>query len=686
MFDRRLPLVVTVLLICMAGQVSAKDRLWRHYTELETRGGDEFWAGQGSLFLPLHETEVSLLFADLRGNWTDEQAAHGNLGLAFRQMLIYDWIFGIHAAYDTRHSQFGNNFHQAMLGLELLSVNWGLRWNGYLAGEGPELLPDLNRVLLVGNNLFVQQASERAYSGQDFELERRLWYHQTPSDGSWTHWAHGQDVEIWGSVGIFNFDNDAPGFAHVTGPRARMELRFYDLPLAGPDSRLVFAGQYEHDDVRGSVGTGMLTLRIPFGRGTSRPRGLLRGLNRRMVAPIERNTDIVSLAGFESSEAATFASSGQAIAQVITVDANTANPEAVIAGAGNNSLVVVDGSAGTVLPGNTIGLQPGQVVMGGGGSLTLAGANSGATATFRAPGSRPTIDSVANTTFNAADNSTLLSLDIRNSGGGLTGILLNNHTGVSIDDVGINVTGPASIGIQSFGTSQFVVNNSWINTSGANGDGIQLFGSSVAAVRNTSIGTIGNDAHGLFLTGDSFLNLGGSQVFTSGAIGAEGIFATGNSQLIAANSVVTVTGPSTAAVLATPSVAADNLALLISNSTLSATDHAIVLGGAGFGTGTLNATLTGNTISAPVGSHEIEAVTNGAGAVLNLSAQGNGLDPTTGTIRLNEIAGDLNVTQSAPGTTAGGIDAANGLPATNVFIPGGAVDFDELPPPPPVAP
>jgi hypothetical protein len=254
--------------------------------------------------------------------------------------------------------------------------------------------------------------------------------------------------------------------------------------------------------------------------------------------------------------------------------------------------------------------------------------------------------------------------------------LLNGDERVLVDDVSISTIGQSAFGIQALGASQFVVSDSMISTGGQFADGIQLLGTSRGSVVNTSIGTSGLDAHGINVGQSSFLNLQSSRIFTSGLSGAEGIFATDNAQLDVNGTVVTVTGPSTFGVLATPTLAADSLVMRLNNSVVNATSHGVVLGGAGFGAGTLDATVQNNAISSVTGSNEIDAQTNGA-AVLNVRAQGNRLDPIAGTIRLNEIGGDLNVNQSAPGSGSGGIDAANGLPATNILVPGSAIDYDE---------
>ena len=122
---------------------------------------------------------------------------------------------------------------------------------------------------------------------------------------------------------------------------------------------------------------------------------------------------------------------------------------------------------------------------------------------------------------------------------------------------------------------------------------------------------------------------------------------------------MTASGPSTIGILAAPVAATDSLVMLLNNSTTNATSHGVSLG-AGFGTGIFVASVFGNSISTLTGPYDIHVETNGT-ATVNLNARGNALDPNVGTIRLNEIGGDINVTQSAPGTTLLGMDAANVL-------------------------
>ena len=87
-----------------------------------------------------------------------------------------------------------------------------------------------------------------------------------------------------------------------------------------------------------------------------------------------------------------------------------------------------------------------------------------------------------------------------------------------------------------------------------------------------------------------------------------------------------------------------------------------------------------STITSGAGFSEISAVADNLETV-NLSVTGNTLDGGNGTISFNELAGgDINVTQDAPGSGAGGIDSLNNIPTGNVLIPGNAIDFNQPPP------
>ena len=653
-------LLSLTLLLLATPLVCAQDHpnsFWRPYAESSVRAGDDLERGQASLFLPVFQSQTNIVFTDLCGSWNDSEAAQGNFALGFRQMLVFDWIFGIHSSYDVRHTEVGNNFSRATLGLEMLNPNWGIRWNGYLAEDGPELIGSGTQAVLQDNNLFVQQSFESAYSGQEFEIESRLWSRNSPSDNAFSAFRSFLDMELWTAIGVFNYDTDAPGFGSMTGPRARVELRLFDIPLAGPDSRLVFAGQYEDDDQRGDVSSASMVVRIPFGRGTDYPRSRLRGLNRRMVAPLVRQKEIITRVASGGLDPALFTKNGLAISGVTQVDPSTAGPATAIAtaganGDGVNSLVLLSGDAtGNVISAaGPIQLSSGQVLLGGGGGISVTGQNSNATAVFNAPGSRPTLESATGSVldFVGADGSCVIGVDVQSSNAS-PAVNLDGSTGVQLQDVAINSTADGAAGVFVSNGSELDIEGSTIGTSGVGSPGL----------------VVGDMA----LAGDnSFLALQDSLVFTSGA-GSDGLLAESSAQVAVSQSVITTTDPLTGpvGVLARPTVGSDIMAVSVSSSTISTTGRAIFLDGS---TGELNATVLSNQLLSPTGTNELEALAN-VGQI-NLNAQGNLLDPLVGTIRLDQVAGgDLNVSQSASG-----LGTANGVGPSNV-LSSGTIDFQD---------
>jgi len=104
---RRFLVALTSTLLITSSASNAED-LWQPYTQMGARHTSHRWLGQGDLILPLMQDQETLLFADLRGFWTDTQAAEGNWGLGYRR-LKDDYIIGTYAFFDLRHTEFNNN-------------------------------------------------------------------------------------------------------------------------------------------------------------------------------------------------------------------------------------------------------------------------------------------------------------------------------------------------------------------------------------------------------------------------------------------------------------------------------------------------------------------------------------------------------------------------------------------------
>ncbi|QDV19637.1 hypothetical protein Pan153_43030 [Gimesia panareensis] len=395
-----------------------EDYLYRAYFDFTGSAGGYRDVGQGLLFVPLAQDEESLFFADLRGNIFNDSSAEGNFGLAYRKMVNDEWIAGMYGFYDVRRSNYNNMFRQGSFGLELMSIEWDFRVNGYIPGQGPKRVDSLSTAYLSGNNVVVRAGEERAYWGTDFEVGRLLK----------TFYQMKVDAELRGYVGGYYFDNNAPNFNKMTGPRARVEFRMFDLPFLGNGSRVVLAGQYQHDDLRGSQGEGLLTVRIPLpGNGDSRK---LTRFQRRMVNPIQRDIDIVLNQAQAPEECAKLQLNGQELKNITFIDANTPNAEAVFNAAGSNSVVLFDGSAGTIHTATGFVFNDGQLALAGGTDVNVVGCESGAVTTFHY-GGKPLVqgDNMINDVFTLADNASIVGLNVT---GGLNGIYGNNLNGFTI--------------------------------------------------------------------------------------------------------------------------------------------------------------------------------------------------------------------------------------------------------------
>ncbi|WP_417385826.1 right-handed parallel beta-helix repeat-containing protein [Gimesia sp.] len=394
------------------------DYLYRAYFDFSGSAGGYRDVGQGLLFIPLAQDEESLFFADLRGNIFNDSSSEGNFGLAYRRMVNDQWIAGMYGFYDVRRSQYSNIFRQGSFGLELMSIEWDFRVNGYIPNQKQQRVNGLTTAYLSGNNIVVRAGEERAYWGTDIEVGRLLRTFDNLQ----------VDAELRGYVGGYYFDNNAPDFDKMTGPRARVEFRMFDLPWLGNGSRVVLGGQYQYDDLRGSQGEGLLTVRIPLpGNGDSQK---LTRFQRRMVNPIQRDIDIVLNQGQAPEECAKLQLNGQELTNITVIDANTPNAEAVFNAAGSNSVVLFDGSAGTIHTATGYVFNDGQLALAGGTDMQVVGCESGVVTTFNYGGT-PLVqgDNMINNVFTLANNATMVGLNVT---GGLNGIYGNNLSGFTL--------------------------------------------------------------------------------------------------------------------------------------------------------------------------------------------------------------------------------------------------------------
>lgn len=276
--------VLCGLLMIPMGLASADEPFPHYDTWLEgvVQVDDGGLGGSGSAMLPLWYDQSSLLFADLRGVSDSNDRAGANLGVGFRHLTAADWIIGAYGFYDRLHLAGDAAINQGVLGIELMNVDWEFRVNGYLPESFERSVGrPVNHISTYDGWHYIASTTYRiegTYRGADFEL------------GCLLHDWNAGDIELRGYVGGYHFDRNDSRFEAITGPRVRAELRIYDLPSLGPQSRLVATGQYQWDEVRGSQGLVSIGVRVAFGDRSSTK---LSRIRRRMLDTIPRQRSVV---------------------------------------------------------------------------------------------------------------------------------------------------------------------------------------------------------------------------------------------------------------------------------------------------------------------------------------------------------------------------------------------------------
>ena len=366
--------------ICTAGASAGESDKWSAYVDAEGKLGTDRNLGEVSLFVPLGQSQTSLLFGNLISRIDDQDSFEGNVGLGYREIVDGSYILGGYAFYDRRRTKSDQYFNQLTFGAEFMTDVWTARANAYLADD--KLVATGGGVVQqTGTQIFVQSNVEGALSGFDAEVGRVI-----PLGL--------QDVTWSGFAGGFHFERS--GFDNVSGPRVRTELTFDNLwegflPSA---TQLRLGAEFQHDDVRNSQGFVSARLRIPLFGGNDRPR--LSALDRRMVDPVVRDIDVVAGAGLSTPVAPVLQGGGSSIQGVVIID-GTDDLGVALSNAGPGSIVIINGTAGVVSSATNATVQPGQMVVGAqNAQFQFVDPNTGQAISWQAVpnGVRPTVSGV----------------------------------------------------------------------------------------------------------------------------------------------------------------------------------------------------------------------------------------------------------------------------------------------------
>jgi Inverse autotransporter, beta-domain len=367
--------------LVMSGPVSAVASVgdkWTPYVDVEGKLGTERSLGEVGLFVPLGQSQDSLLFGNLITRFDDQDSFEGNVGLGYREIVDGNYILGGYAFFDRRKSASDNYFNQVMAGAEFMTDVWTVRANGYFADN--DLKPTSGGVVTqTGSQIFVQSNLEGALSGFDAEVGRVI-----PLGL--------EDVTLTGFAGGFHFGRS--GFDDVSGPRGRAELSFNNLwdTVLPSGTQLRFGAEVQHDDVRDTQGFVSARLRVPLFGGSSSSN--LSVLEQRMVDPVVRDIDVVAGGTLSAPVAPTLESNGTTLNNANFIDADDDLGVALTA-AGENALVVIDGSKGAITSAADADALTGQTIVGAqGAGLSLLDPNTGQTIVWRPHGVRPTLSDV----------------------------------------------------------------------------------------------------------------------------------------------------------------------------------------------------------------------------------------------------------------------------------------------------
>ncbi len=563
--QRSIKVVYTAMIFTLLlGIASAQDQdKWTSYIEFSAKPGSDRSIAKGDLFIPLQQDEDSLLFGNLKVNFDDRSYKEGNAGIGARK-IYEEWIVGSWVFYDWKESSTGNTFDQMTLGGEFLSNDWDIRANAYIAENKIKDSDRASVIELNGNQIQARLGEERALSGVDFEVGKKLPFLE--------------DSRFF--AGGYHYDES--GYEKVSGPKLRLEMRFNDLPLfssISKGSRLTLGAEYTEDSVRGSESFGLIQLRIPFGGSASNSKRKLSSLEKRMMETVQRDDDIITNERQGDIVMPLLnPKTGQVINVVETINASTANVAAEVATAGQNSLIIADGSQGDINVGTlTINTSPGQIIVGGGQQITLQALKPNGSVidmSYTPLGQRGNISRSGSGELvyvNNDDDVTIAGIDLEggrpirinnsqnidvintrvlNSASNRQGAYIHNGSSVNFEDVSINNTGRQGLLMTSNSTGTFT--NLKIDNSGREGvyltnntssmfnglsisnsvnEGFEIVASN-AVINNADINNSGRE--GLRIRNGSAVNVEGITISKTGFEAIE----VNNSELNLSNSVI----------------------------------------------------------------------------------------------------------------------------------------------------
>lgn len=392
------------------------------FTEFEGRWQSEQSLGALGIMLPLQLDATRTFFVDLNGSFVEAGIRQASLGAGYRFGTGSDWLFGLYGYYDYQQSRLGNDFHQLSLGAEALGPVFETRANIYLPLGDGAAVGNAGQGVISDGVLKFREIRERARPGVDAEAGFKV--PGLPDDTqlklfAGSYWYGGRNI------------------SDMFGAKLRAELAFANVAGLPQGSTVSFGASATYDNEERFGGAVMARLRIPLG-ASGNATGEAFDPATQAVRRVSGIRTHVGATG--DLEDAIYDRTGQTAGKTVMISSTSGDAaalNAMLQSAGYGALILADGSIG--LDGS-LALQAGQTLLGGGGTLALRGASSGARGTFTNTGAATTLTGYnpAQDVLTMASNSVVSSLAIT---GGLAGIGSTDTAGLTIDNVDISQTG-----------------------------------------------------------------------------------------------------------------------------------------------------------------------------------------------------------------------------------------------------
>lgn len=280
MFNR-LGFISSLALMTVLGSWTAYadegQRAYKPRAEANIRAGTERSILMTEFWLPLHQQDGSVTYADARIMGDDHDNREWNLGLGYRALNPQATaVNGVHGWLDRRRTTRGSVFYQATAGYEYLTEGLDIRLNGYIPFNQEEKY----------GTAVTSTTPYLADTGIYYDTGGQLV--EKP--------MHGFDIEFSVPVNLFadsvdSFRVSAGGFVFdADGVDA---LRGFRLRAAADiTSDVQLGARFEADNQRGAQGFVEATLRFPFGaKASARTHQNLRS---RLDESPERDIDIIT--------------------------------------------------------------------------------------------------------------------------------------------------------------------------------------------------------------------------------------------------------------------------------------------------------------------------------------------------------------------------------------------------------